>query len=248
LRSIIRTYADFIGLPIYVADDAEPANAVNAPWHRTYLTTRERDRAYYEFWERKFLKESSLHVFAVDESFDWEDVSQHGGRGHGKVRGVLAITDRHVPDVNVRGTVDVYVHRMFIGAANREVLPPWGRFLQGVVECNELTPNAARDNVVRNAALTAVQQALAWLVVRELTELSRANRQRFIEIMRWHSYHVLAMAVQKEHEEFFRAVADLMPLDSDQGPVTVAEVRVSSTTLLNEDRPTNTSCWPERIA
>ena len=45
--------------------------------------------------------------------------------------------------------------------------------------------------------------------------------ERFVEIMRWHSYHVLAMAVQDEHEGFFRAVADLVPLASDQGPLTI---------------------------
>ncbi len=228
LRSIIRTYADFIGIPVYLGDDAEPANAVTAPWHRSYPSDRDRDTAYYEFWERKFLTETSLHVFAVDEEVEWDDVSQPGGRARGRVRGVLAITDRHVPDVNARGTVDVYINRMFINAANREVLPPWARFLQGVVECNELTPNAARDNVVRNAALAAVQQALGWLIVRELTELSRRDHRRFIEIMRWHAYHVLAMSVQEEHEDFFRAVADLMPLESDQGPITVAEYLASA--------------------
>jgi HSP90 family molecular chaperone len=128
-----------------------------------------------------------------------------------------------MPDVNARGTVDVYINRMFIGAANRDVLPPWAKFLQGVVECNELTPNAARDNVVRNAALDAVQRALGDLIVNELTELSRLSHRRFVEIMRWHAYHVLAMSVQDEHEGFFRAVADLVPLDSDRGPITVAE-------------------------
>jgi HSP90 family molecular chaperone len=136
---------------------------------------------------------------------------------------VLAVTDRHTPDVNARGTVDVYINRMFIGAANRDVLPPWAKFLQGVVECNELTPNAARDNVVRNAALAAAQQTLGWLIVGELTDLSKRDHRRFVEIMRWHSYHLLAMSVQDEHEEFFRAVADLMPLESDQGPITVGE-------------------------
>jgi len=223
LRSIIRTYADFIGMPVYLNDEADPANAVTAPWHRQYSTTRERDRAYYEFWEKKFLTEYSLYVFAVDEAFDWDDVSQPDGKGHGRVQGVLAITDRHVPDVNARGTVDVYIKRMFIGAGNRDVLPPWAKFLQGALECDELTPNAARDNVIRNAALTAVQQALGWLIVRELTELSQRDHDRFIDIMRWHSYHLLAMSVQDDYEEFFRAVADLMPLESDQGPITVAE-------------------------
>jgi molecular chaperone HtpG len=223
LQSIIRTYADFIGMPVYLGDDAEPANAVTAPWHRDYPSDRDRDKAYYEFWEHRFTSERSLHVFAVDEAVEWDDVSQPDGRARGRVRGVLAITDRHIPDVSARGTVDVYINRMFINAANREILPAWARFLQGVVECNELTPNAARDNVVRNAALAAVQEALGRLIVGELTELSRRNHLRFIEIMRWHAYHVLAMSVQEEHEEFFRAVADLMPLESDQGPITVAE-------------------------
>jgi molecular chaperone HtpG len=223
LRSIIRSYADFIGMPVYLNDEADPANAVTAPWHRSYPSERERDRAYYEFWEKKFLHETSLQVFAVDEDFEWDDVSQPDGKGHGRVRGVLAITDRHVPDVNARGTVDVYIKRMFIAAGNRDVLPAWAKFLQGVLECDELTPNAARDNVVRNAALTAVQQKLGAFIVSELTELSRRDHQRLVDIMRWHSYHLLAMSVQEEHEDFFRAIADLMPLESDEGPITVAE-------------------------
>lgn len=223
LQSIIRTYTDFIGVPIYLNDDSEPTNAVVAPWHRGYESERERKNAYYEFWEKKFLSESSLHVFAVDEPVEWEDISTTDGVGRGRVRGVLAITDRRVPDVNARGIVDLYINRMFISAGNREVLPPWAKFLQGVLECNELTPNAARDNVVHNAALAAVQKALGWLVVRELTDLSRQDKPRFVDIMRWHSYHILAMSVQKEHEEFFRAVADMMPLESDPTPMTVEE-------------------------
>ena len=159
----------------------------------------------------------------MDVPLEWDDVSEPEGKGHGRVRGVLAVTDGHIPDVNARGTVDVYIKRMFIAAGNRDVLPPWAKFLQGVLECDELTPNAARDNVIRNSALAAVQQRLGWLIVDELTQLSQRDHQRFIDIMRWHSYHLLAMSVQEEYEEFFRAVADLMPLESDQGPITVAE-------------------------
>jgi molecular chaperone HtpG len=223
LQTIVRTYADFIGIPIYLNDDADPANAVVAPWHRTYPSDRERDLAYFEFWEKKFVAENSLHVFAVDERFEWEDITQPTGTSLGRVRGVLAITDRRVPDVSARGIVDIYISRMFIAAGNRDVLPPWAKFLQGVLECDELTPNAARDNVVRNAALAAVQHRLGELTVSELTALSRRKKSRFVDIMRWHSYHILAMSVQHEHEEFFRSVADLMPLESDPVPMTVAE-------------------------
>lgn len=223
IESIIRTYADFIGMPVFVNGDADPVNAVVAPWHRHYPSESDRTAAYVDFWQRRFRGETALYVFAADESLEWPDVSKPDGKATGRVRGVLAISDRHTPDVNARGTVDIYVNRMFIGAANRDVLPPWAKFIQGVVECNELTPNAARDNVVRNAALAAVQRTLGDLIVSELTKLSQASKRRFVDIMRWHSYRILAMSVQDQYEDFFRAVADLMPLESNQGPITVAE-------------------------
>jgi molecular chaperone HtpG len=223
IKQIIRAYADFIGVPVYVNNDAEPANSVSAPWHRDYPGERERFTAHRDFWDRKFPDENALHVLVVDEPFRFPDAEHPDGERSGRIRGVLAVTDRRTPDVNARGTVDVYVNRMFIGAANREILPPWAKFLQGVLECNELTPNAARDNVRHNAALGAVQRALGDLVVRELTRLSEESRRSFTEIMRWHSYHVLAMAVQPEHERFFRAVSDLALLETDKGPMTVAD-------------------------
>lgn len=37
IKEIIRTCADFIGVPVYVNDEAEPANPVTAPWHRSYV-------------------------------------------------------------------------------------------------------------------------------------------------------------------------------------------------------------------
>ena len=258
LESIIRSYADFIGMPVYVNDDADPANAVTAPWHRGYDSGQDRAAAYHDFWEHRFSGERSLHVFAVDETFQWPDAARPGGHGTGRVRGVLAITDRHLPDVNARGTVDVYIAAMFIGSGNRDVLPPWARFLQGVVECNELTPNAARDNVIRDGVLAAAQQALGTRIVAELTELSQASHSRFLEIMRWHAYHILAMSVQAEHEDFFRAVADLMPLESDtarsRSPTTWPPRRSAatapgwSTTSPSAARPTSTSCWPAPAA
>lgn len=224
LETIIRTYADFIGIPVYLNDGAEPVNAVVAPWHRTnYRSEEERADAYRNFFYHKFTAETPLHTFAVDESFTWTDASLPGGEATGRVRGVLGITDRRTPGVNVRGTVDVYINRMFIGGANRDILPPWASFLQGVIECNDLTPNAARDNVIRNAALARLQEILGSRIVRELIDLSQREHQRFVEIMGWHAYPVLAMSVQAEHEEFFRAVADLMPLESDRGPTTVAD-------------------------
>jgi len=219
LRGIVRRYADFIGIPVLVG--GETANAVDAPWHRSYASEKERRQAHRDYWEGRFKEEMSLDILALDEAVEVPDPQRSSERIQARVRGVLGITDRHVPDVNSRGTVEVYVARMFITSGSREALPAWARFIQGIIECDALTPNAARDDVVKNETLEAVKEALGRAILGWLTRLSKEEPKRFVEIMRWHSYHVLAMAVQDEHEDFFRAVADLVPLESDQGPLTI---------------------------
>jgi molecular chaperone HtpG len=223
LHEIVQRYADFLGLPIHLGDETAPANAVDAPWHRTHRTPEERHAAFLLYWESRFKEERSLDVLPLDEAVTVPDPRPEPGKPagfvQGRVRGVLGITDRHVPDVNTRGTVDVYVARMFVAGAHRELLPTWARFIQGVVECDVLTPNAARDNVVSNEAQAEVRRAIGERILAWLTAMSKDHPARFTDIMRWHAYHVLAMAVQDEHEAFFRAVADIVPLESDLGPL-----------------------------
>lgn len=224
LHAIVRRYADFIGVPILIGDETSPANAVDAPWHRPrYANPAEQHSAFLDFWEHRFRDEHSLEILAVDEPVTVPDPANESAYVEGRVRGVLGITDRHTPDVNTRGMVDVYIARMFIAQGHRDLLPAWARFIQGVVECDVLTPNAARDDVVKNSALTAVRDALGRKILAWLTDLSANKPERFVEIMRWHSYHVLAMASQEEHGELFRAVADLVPLQSDSGPLAMRD-------------------------
>lgn len=223
IRRIIRRYADFIGIPIHLDGDEQPCNAVIAPWRLSHSSEIERKIKNVEFLATRFLSEQPLHIFEVDEALEWTEPNRPGTVRHGHVHGILAITDMHIPDVNARGTVDLYSQRMFINAGNRDILPGWAKFIQGVIECSELTPNAARDNVVRNEVLSAVQAVLAKRITNELTTLSRDDRPRFIEIMKWHRYHVLAMAVQVQHEDFFRAIANLVPLECGEDSITIPE-------------------------
>lgn len=221
LHEIIQRYADFIGLPVFLGDDTTAANAVNAPWHREHPTPEERHAAFLLYWEQHFKEEQSLDILPLDEAVTVPDPKNPGAVVQGRVRGVVGITDRHTPDVNTRGTVDVYIARMFIAGAHRELLPTWARFIQGVIECDVLTPNAARDNVVANEAQAEVRRVIGERILAWLTAMSKERPARFTDIMRWHAYHVLAMAVQDEHADFFRAVADIVPLESDQGPLSM---------------------------
>jgi molecular chaperone HtpG len=221
LRRIIRTYANVIGIPIYLNKELSPANEVDAPWHRPYLNTTEFEEDYYSYWEKRFRPEVPLDVWPLATDFTYLDDA--GDLKKGEIRGVLGITDRRIPGIDAGGIVDIFISRMFITTSHTEVLPSWARFIQGVVECSELVPNAARDDVIRNDALNSVRHAIGKAIIDHLTYLFKSQQRKFTEIMRWHSYQILAMCALEENKEFFDDVSDLVPLKSNQGLITIPQ-------------------------
>lgn len=214
LRAIVLTWADLLGVPVFV--DGVQANVVDAPWHRHWTRPEQLQDQALLYWERRFTTEKSLVVWPLDRSFEV------GGRSC-RVQGVLAVTDRHVPDINTRGVVDVFVSRMFVVGGRRDLLPGWARFIQGVIQCDQLRTNAARDDVMRDEVLEALQKELGSFIVASLVELQAREPRRFVDVMRWHAYSVLGMCVQDEYADFFERIADLVPLRTDKGPMTMAQ-------------------------
>ena len=99
LRDAVRRYADFIPQRILV--QGEQANIVDAPWHRLFPTSRERDAAYAEFIARRF-PDHPVDIIPVDVAEPYI------------VQGVLYISDNRIPDINTAGMVDIYQARMFV--------------------------------------------------------------------------------------------------------------------------------------
>ncbi|MGI8588378.1 MAG: heat shock protein Hsp90 family protein [Chloroflexia bacterium] len=202
LRKAITKYADFIPYPIYLNGEDTPANSVDAPWHRTFGDERERLGEYWIFVNRRF-PDIPLEVIPVALEAPY------------KVDGVLYISDRNIPDINTAGLLDIYQSRMFITAANRDMLPSWAKFVRGVIDSPDLTPTASRDAIQLDQAARDIKEALGGVIMRHLKGLAEREPERFGRIMEWHSYHMTGMAVA--HDDFFDAVADLVPFETNQG-------------------------------
>jgi molecular chaperone HtpG len=205
LRKAIKKYADFIPYPIHLNDEEATANAIQAPWHR-YLTEDERQQAYWIFVNQRF-PDIPLEVIPVRIEAPY------------RVDGVLYISDRHVPDVNTTGMLDIYQARMFITANNRDMLPAWAKFVRGVIDSPDLTPTAARDAIQVDAVARAIRDALGRRIVEYLKDLAARDPVRFERVMDWHHYHIKGMAVN--HDEFFHAIAELVPFETNRGPMSL---------------------------
>ena len=207
VRQAVRKYADFIEVPILLNNEGR-INTVDAPWHRTYASERDRIEEYAVFVNRRF-PDMPLSVMPVDLAEPYP------------VKGVLYISNRQRGDLAAPGRVDIYQSRMFIVAQHPDMLPPWAKFVSGVIDSPALTPTAARDNIQQDATARAIRDALGRIIIDHLKKMANENLRRFQEIMEWHHYHIKGMAL--EADDFFREVADLLPFETNEGPLSLRQ-------------------------
>jgi len=163
LRQIVATYSDHIAVPVVLDSNKEDEpdetlNAASALWTRPKSEIT--DEQYKEFYHH------------VGHTFDdpWL-------RLHFKAEGVMEYTgllfvpsqkpfDLFHPDR--KPGVRLYVKRVFITDDCAELLPPYLRFLRGIVDTEDLPLNVSRELLQNNPRLAKIRQALCKKVLGEL--------------------------------------------------------------------------------
>lgn len=207
LREALIKYCDFIPFPICLS--GVQVNTVDAPWHREHWASpAEKEASYNQFLNRRY-PDVPLDVIPIEIDMPY------------RARGALYISDRHVPDMNTTGVMDIFVRRMFVRAGDNTLLPTWAKFMRGLIDSPDLNPTAARDNVRRDDVFTFLQKRLGELIVERLSYLARNEPRKFLQINRWHHYHLKGMAYF--HDDFFEQVADLLLFETNRGPLSLQE-------------------------
>lgn len=170
LRAIIRKYSDHISLPICMAREGEgekgeeTVNSATALWRRAKKEIREEE--YREFYK---------HV-----AHDFEEPLVHT---HSKVEGKLEYTallfiPAHAPfdlwDREHRHGVKLYVRRVFIMDDSEQLLPPYLRFVRGVVDSDDLPLNISREILQQNKTIESIRSGCTKKIL-DLLETMAAN-------------------------------------------------------------------------
>ena len=221
IRQTVRRYADFLPFPIRL-NGLGPINAVNAPW-------RQSD------WNDPATRETSLMTFLGQRYADSPLLVIPVELTQPSAQGGLFVAARYAPGAQTGGTLDLFQARMCIRSNDRELLPEWARFVRGVVDCPELQPTAARDNVLRDATYHALRQALGEVIVAALLDLATRDRPRFLQLCDWHHDAIKGMAAQ--HPEFGAAVLDHLPFETNQGQLNLPDYLARQPTADNGKRP-----------
>ena len=152
-----------------------------------------------------------------------------------------------VASVREFGDLTVYIRRMFICERERDLLPPWARFVRGVIECPLLQPTASREGIHQDENFELVRQALEDQLGQGLRQLARDDPTTWKKVVRGHSDVIIGWAVSDN--EFFERVEDIVTFRTTRGPLSLPEylepvAAAASTTSRANWARCRSSCWP----
>jgi molecular chaperone HtpG len=160
LKDIVKRYSDFVSYPVRLKD--ETLNSMKAIWARGKdEVTEEEHREFYK------------HI-----SHDWNDPLEHISvhvEGNFEARALLYIPSKAPLDLHHRDGIhrglQLYVKRVFIMDDWRELLPPYLRFVRGVVASDDLSLNVSREILQKDRQVQAIKKHLVRRILAALKDM-----------------------------------------------------------------------------
>ncbi len=169
LEQIIRKHSDYIAFPIYVGDGESAVNQKTALWRQS---PRETTAEQYEDFYRHLtldVDKPLLHTHLVtDAPVNLRSLLYIPAH---RERGFLSPRTDH--------GLKLYVHNVMIQEYNKDLLPGYLRFVEGVVESEDLPLNISREVVQSSPTVRHIQKALVRKLLKELDALSESDPKAY---------------------------------------------------------------------
>lgn len=235
IQQAVKRFADFLRTPIYINDSLDSVNVRIAPWDRPNVTRRD----YWEYARQHFLDEDGenamplLTVFPI--THEGEDLA---------FRGILVVPKNTHYAVVEYGDVNVYIKGMLVNEGESDLLPPWAKFVRGVIDFRRgVEPTLSREGAQKTARYFQVADIVGEQLLDYLDNLAIEDRALLREIVTNHNTVIKAWSVRsdRDNDRFFNRVANLVMFDSSEGWISLPEYfdRVERAARRNPEIQTN---------
>ncbi|GGY38381.1 molecular chaperone HtpG [Streptomyces djakartensis] len=228
IREIVKRYSDFITWPIRMvpetagegdaAPEPETLNSMKALWARSRDEVS--DDEYHELYK---------HI-----SHDWREPLETirlQAEGTFEYQALLFVPAHAPHDLFTRDFqrgVQLYVKRVFIMDDCEALLPPYLRFVKGVVDAQDLSLNVSREILQQDRHIRMMQRRLTKKVLSTIKEIKAKDADRYATFWR----------------EFGTALKEGLVTDSENRDAILA---VSSFATTHAAEPTTLAQYVERM-
>jgi len=181
LRSIIRKYSDHIVQPILMKkeewkdgkqvmlDEDETVNQASALWARAKNEIS--DDEYKAFYK---------HVgHDYEDPLAWTHARVEGRQEYTQLLYIPSRAPFDLWDHNARHGIKLYVRRVFIMDDAEQLLPPYLRFVRGIVDTNDLPLNVSREILQESKDIEAIRSGCTKKILGMLEDLAANDKDRY---------------------------------------------------------------------
>lgn len=177
IKQTVGLYSDHIDVKIFVNEpedtgtgEGQPINKASALWVRPKNEISKEQ--YDEFYRH------------ITHGFDEPLMTSHW-RAEGKIEYTALL---YIPtlrpwdlyDPSRKGSLRLYVRRVFISDNVEGLTYPWLRFVRGIVDSEDLPLNISRESLQYNPIITKIRSSVARRILGDLEKISRNDWPAFI--------------------------------------------------------------------
>src|SRR5277367_932096 len=189
LKEIVRKYSNHIAFPIFLTYDKSDWKEEEKKSVKTRTT--EQINAASAMWQRSKseLKDDDYKELYKSISHDWEDPLLWF---HTRAEGSLEYTTLfYIPpkapfdlyQADYKTGVKLYVKRVFIMDDAKELLPPYLRFVRGIIDSEDLPLNVSREILQQNRVLTTIRTASIKKILSELKNVAESQPEQYLKFI-----------------------------------------------------------------
>ncbi len=178
INAVIKKHSDYIGFPIYVGDGEEQVNKQTSLWRtaRNEIT----DEQYKDFYTQMTMEfeEPQLRIHAVTDA----PVQLYA------LLYIPAKAERGMFSLRKEDGLKLYSRNILIDEYNKDLLPEYLRFVQGVVDSEDLPLNVSRETVQASGFIPKLKKIVTGQIMRELGNIAKTDAEKYIAF--WEEFGV----------------------------------------------------------
>ena len=186
IENLVKKYSDHIAFPIFLTFDnieydkegkeksrnskTAQINESKAFWIRSKTDLKKKD--YNEFY--KTLSSDS------EDPFDWIHFKAEGSLEFTILFFIPKKAPMDIYRSDYRSGVKLYVNRVFITDDDKELLPSWLRFVEGIIDSSDLPLNVSREILQQNRIMAKIRSNSVKKVLDKLNTIAK-NKNKYSE-------------------------------------------------------------------
>ncbi|GAB4496867.1 MAG: molecular chaperone HtpG [Anaerolineales bacterium] len=171
LRDIVRKHSDFVAFPIYLGESTEKINQQKALWRENPRDLTEAQ--YHDFYKQLTLDFNAplTHLHIVADA----PVQVYAALF------VPAKAERGIFSLRKEDGLKLYARKILIKDYTKDLLPEYLRFVQGVVDSEDLPLNVSRESIQANPMIGRIKKMLTGKVLGALKELALKDPEKYTQ-------------------------------------------------------------------